>query len=236
MSMIAEFRHVPAGLLEAVRRDESLVRAALAGEPSAAAVPERYEDMPLPANIRALLAAMPEPQRAEFLGQLNQQWAARRASIQGTPLEAMIAGSTDAAREGWRTLRALGFAPQQLPEALSLDKAWHGVHFLLTGSADDTEGPTGSAVLGGREFQEDLGYGPCRYLEPSEVSAVAGALEEAGPEVAKRYDAARMTQLEIYPGGWDREQSQWLNQALERLARYYSEAARLGHAMLLVLQ
>ncbi|NUR82053.1 MAG: DUF1877 family protein [Terrabacter sp.] len=52
---------------------------------------------------------------------------------------------------------------------LDLDKSWHGIHFLLTGtdwSAGDA-GAAGGAILGGRPVGEDDGYGPARLLEPA---------------------------------------------------------------------
>ncbi len=51
-------------------------------------------------------------------------------------------------------------------EFLDLDKAWHGLHWLLTGTADDTDTPAGQAILGGTEIGEDKGYGPSRLLRP----------------------------------------------------------------------
>src|SRR4051794_3152384 len=79
---------------------------------------------------------------------------------------------------------------------LSLDKAWHGVHYLLAGDAESTAG-LGAVVLGGTDIGEDEGYGPARYLTPAEVEALALALDAPGAadEIAARYDADRMREL-----------------------------------------
>ena len=61
--------------------------------------------------------------------------------------------------------------------ATDVDKAWHGIHYMLTEGDDDSRSPVSNAVLGGRPVGEDLGYGPARILEPAEVKAIADALE-----------------------------------------------------------
>lgn len=88
---------------------------------------------------------------------------------------------------------------------VDLDKAWHGVHFLLTGTAWEGEGPIASLLLGGHASTEDVGYGPARGLTAAEARAFRDALaglDEA--ELHRRFDPKRMTALEIYPDVWDR--------------------------------
>ena len=50
-------------------------------------------------------------------------------------------------------------AGSELPgkrRSLSLDKAWHGVHFLLAGTVEPDGALLGQAVLGGTEVGEDF--------------------------------------------------------------------------------
>src|SRR5262245_45909058 len=61
-------------------------------------------------------------------------------------------------------------------DALDLGKAWHGLHFLLTGTAWEGDGPLAAAILGGEEITGDLGYGAARCLSPRGVAEVALAL------------------------------------------------------------
>jgi hypothetical protein len=65
-------------------------------------------------------------------------------------------------------------------------------------------GPLGQAVFSGTEVGEDQGYGPARYFTPAQVTEIASALQSPGLErdLHARIDAAAMTQLGIYPGGW----------------------------------
>jgi hypothetical protein len=52
-----------------------------------------------------------------------------------------------------------------------VDKAWQGLHFLLTGSAWNGEPPLNFLVSGGREIGDvDVGYGPARGFTSTEVA------------------------------------------------------------------
>lgn len=69
---------------------------------------------------------------------------------------------------------------EERPEGeIDLDKAWHGIHFLLTGSAWEGAEPLCYLVTGGHQLgDEDIGYGPARALLPHEVAAFDAALSQ----------------------------------------------------------
>jgi hypothetical protein len=47
----------------------------------------------------------------------------------------------------------------EMPESdLDLDKSWHGIHYLLTGTAWEIDEGAGTAILGGEEIGEDTGH------------------------------------------------------------------------------
>ena len=122
---------------------------------------------------------------------------------------------------------------------LSLDKAWHGVHYLLCGLVD--EGPTieSQAIAGGTEFGEDLGYGPARYHRPARVAEIAAALNREGleAEMIARFDPARMMQLSIYPNGWETAgEREWLLDAFHQLRDFYRESAAGSFAVVTVIE
>ena len=48
--------------------------------------------------------------------------------------------------------------------SFDVDKAWHAVHFTLTGDAWNVDGALGQIVLGGEPFGEEIGYCPARWL------------------------------------------------------------------------
>lgn len=103
---------------------------------------------------------------------------------------------------------------------LEIDKAWHGIHFLLTGTAWESSLPLGFIVAGGVEVGDDLGYGPARALRSEDVLKIETALEPLKTEeLRQRFDADRMTELEIYPFGW----SQDPDGELEYLLEFYTE-------------
>src|SRR5690242_18986219 len=89
--------------------------------------------------------------------------------------------------------------------SLDIDKAWHGLHFLLTGSAWEGASPLDFIVAGGEEVGDvDVGYGPSRAFRPADLQAIARAIEPLDEaELRKRFDPARMKELNIYPGIWD---------------------------------
>jgi hypothetical protein len=48
-------------------------------------------------------------------------------------------------------------------DELGVDKAWHGIHVLLTGTAWEGSFPLNFTVSGGKEIGDvDVGYGPAR--------------------------------------------------------------------------
>ena len=119
---------------------------------------------------------------------------------------------------------------------LDLDKMWHGLHYVLTGSAWDGDPPISLAVLGGTEIGEDTGYGPPRYLMPDEVRAVAAALDGTPHELfMERFDPSTMNDAELYSGYWDECEPEYMRQLLGELAAFYASAAAAGMAVLICL-
>lgn len=120
---------------------------------------------------------------------------------------------------------------------LDLDKAWHAVHFSLTGRAWPDGTDLALAIFGGEPFGEDLGYGPPRLLNAVDVQRVAVALAEKDPPaVAKDVDISRLDHEDIYPGSWsDNEQAsrEYIAHHLGHLRDFYSQAASKGEAVLL---
>jgi hypothetical protein len=120
-----------------------------------------------------------------------------------------------------------------------LDKLWHGVHWILTGTAWDTRGALGKAVLGGEEFGDDGGYGPARLLAPEAVAEVAAALASLDDDgLRRRFDPDAMTEAGIYPGLWRGEPGLGETSLLplaRDLRRFYADAAAHGRWVLQAL-
>ncbi len=124
-------------------------------------------------------------------------------------------------------------------EHLDVDKAWHAIHFLLNGDPWEGEQPLVNAVMGGNQLgEEDVGYGPARYLGPEEVQILAKALQEQpAHELLERFDTQRFNDAEIYPHGWSNspEELEYVRDNYLRLTEYVRKAAEAGDAMLLYL-
>jgi hypothetical protein len=227
MSMIGRFCEISEAVLGRLTANpaliDSVVLADLPVEDGASdfdaifrSLPARDRDM-----LRATVDAMPPEQRAKMD-------------------ELLAKGAADLRRH------TAAFKPQgggesiprdQLGERVSIEKAWHGLHYLLSGRADEAPGILGRAVLGGTELGADRGYGPARYLTPGEVREVAAALSEVTKDkLLERYDAEVMERLEVYPGDWDEpENREWLAEAFAEVLAFYSRVAARGNAVLLYL-
>ena len=122
---------------------------------------------------------------------------------------------------------------------LDVDKAWHGLHFLLTGSAWEGSFPLNFIVAGGEEVGDDLGYGPARGLTSSDVLKIDAALEPLkADELGQRFDAQRMTDLQIYPFGWSHDpdgEREYLLDFYADLRAFVRRTAEQGHALLVYL-
>lgn len=87
-------------------------------------------------------------------------------------------------------------------DAIDLDKAWHSLHFLLTGQAWEGAFPQGFLVSCGKEVGSvDVGCGPARSFTPEEVACIA-ALLDAQDEAKLRaaVNPAAMREAEVYCG------------------------------------
>jgi Domain of unknown function (DUF1877) len=124
-------------------------------------------------------------------------------------------------------------------DELEIDKAWHGLHFLLTGTAWEGDFPLNFIAVGGEEVGDDLGYGPARGLTSSDVRQIDRALEPlTRQELGQRFDAARMTELQIYPFGWSDDPDGELDYLLDfyaDLRAFVRRTAERGDALLVYL-
>jgi hypothetical protein len=91
-------------------------------------------------------------------------------------------------------------------ERVVLNKAWHAIHFVLTGVRLGGEEPLNFLASEGTPVGEvDVGYGPARVLTSAQVRQLASALAPIAPEeVASRVDVRQLDEQAIYPGNWQR--------------------------------
>jgi len=238
MSMNARFVQVDQAELSRLQADPSLVEALFEDESLAA-----------PA-LNALTKAMQDRVRAAgpqlLAGALSRLDPAIRQQLEerlGRATSALAAGAGgDAILKLMEERRARSAGRPRSAGAsavLSLDKAWHGVHYVLCGEVEAGAALLSQAVLGGAELGDDegfSGYGPPRYFTAAQVAELGQALSrpELEPEAAARFDAVRMSQLSIYPG-WQPSDAEWVMDSFRRLRDFYSDAAGKRRAIVTCL-
>jgi hypothetical protein len=118
---------------------------------------------------------------------------------------------------------------------IDLDKAWHGIHYLLTGTVwEKTTTPIGQALLGGQEL---AGHSDVRLLDAAHVRQTADALALLDQvALRRRYVPARLAELDIYPNVWEVDDSaldEYLLPNLATLVEFYRTAAATNAAVLM---
>ena len=209
MSMIGKFRAVRPRVLDALASDPTIARLVSMYSPTQPAfVPDSTALANLPPEFRAAVEAS----------------AAQQSGLSGSA--------------GAHRLTSVGLSPDDLADPFSLDKAWHGVHFLLARTVYEPTVPPGDAVLGGVPFGEDLGYGPLRVKTVEQVATTSAALSALDRELLRNSVApSELAVAEIYPGGWDSGETtvDWILDALATLRDFYARTTDSGDAMLLFI-
>ena len=143
-------------------------------------------------------------------------------------------------------MAAAGMAPPPAPEAtfetypfndvFDVDKMWHGVYFLLTGTQYEGEPPVNLLFHAPPVSDEDVGYGPARGISAAQTKALSGYLDGLQTlVVVSRFDGARMKALNIYPDIWDEDPGELkdeLGNAFDRLRAYCRRCAAHDLGML----
>ena len=237
MSMMARFIAVAPGRLEEMRRSPDRVETLFAADVPLArlelspALQARFRSQ-APEMLRASLERLPPELRAPLL----QKFGISESDLARPDLGDLVVK---------RAAEHLAARRPQAPKAgdrpanhISLDKAWHGLHYLLCGAAEPTPGPLGQAVFGGDEIGDDMGYGPARCFTAAKTSEIAQALQAPGLESALRgrFDPNAMEQLGLYPGGWHHEGPDWLIDAFRTLRDFYAAASADGQAVVTAIQ
>ena len=123
-------------------------------------------------------------------------------------------------------------------DCFDIEKAWHIIHFLLTGERSNGPEPLVNAVLGGTPIGEELSYGPARYLTPAQVAALAAALGPISPEeLLGRFDLQAVKNARIYPSGWILNDlvRDFVIHHFQRLKEFFETAAGQKEAVILYI-
>ncbi len=174
-----------------------------------------------PGSARAFIDAdVPQPD-------YGPEYAAARAEL----LKQMAAAGVTAPSGIEMTFDAYPFN-----DIFDVDKMWHGVYFLLTGTDYGGEPPVSLLFQAPPVSDENIGYGPPLAISAKQTKALGDHLDGLQKSsVLARFDATQMKALKIYPDIWDEDPAQLkaeLGGAFDQLKAYCRRCADNGLGML----
>jgi hypothetical protein len=131
-----------------------------------------------------------------------------------------------------------GKKPRRKPTGISLEKSWHGIHFLLTDRVEGGEPPLAWAVLGDAPLADPeqlMPHGPARMLTPEQVRQISEALMRVTQHgLRARFDPLAMEQAGVYAVRGDIEFEYFWAYVIN-LKGYYARASKFRRGMLCYL-
>lgn len=131
-------------------------------------------------------------------------------------------------------------APWRAPSddfRVHLDKAWHCVHFLLSGDPWKGDLPSAYLLAGGTELGDvDVGYGPARALSPAQVSEFHQYLcTVTESDLRERCDPGAMERAEIYGALESVDEVPYVWDHIEALRDLLGSAAAAGDGAIIYI-
>jgi hypothetical protein len=121
---------------------------------------------------------------------------------------------------------------------LSLEKSWHGIHYLLNGVAEGGRPPLSWAVLGDKEIPDTdklMGHGSAHVLTAQQVSSVSKAIAPFTREkLLRKFELKAMKAAQVY-GVREPEDGEYLWSYFQRLKAFYSQTAKQRKGLLCYL-
>lgn len=155
-----------------------------------------------------------------------------------------LALETVAAKES--LLRALIDHEKEVEEAIDIDKAWDGLHYLLSEERRSGATNAGHPIDLGGYFVHGLKPvipgvctpgGEIRCLTRPDISRVLSwAASVSGLE--GKFDAVAMQRMRVYPQGWIKERDERLAElisAFAKLSEFYSRCDSRNHCVIAFL-
>ncbi len=119
-------------------------------------------------------------------------------------------------------------------EQFDIDKMWHGLYYLLTGTAYEGAPPAGWLLNSPPIGDDAFGYGPAMAISAAHTRELSGYLNGLRREaVLGRFDAAIMMGLNLYPNIWDEDENELkeeLGEAFDKLKAYVENARIMAWA------
>ena len=224
MGMYGTLRWVTQEELSAIRANPDAAYALVFGPPEKRAEKEERESK--------LYWAIVDLQKRLLLDTgVQERYAA--ASRRGEPMEKADQEAYDRYRVEMQKLLEEHTPPATEPDSvreIGLDKAWDGLHFLLTGRQRGRKKPWALAILGGKavpDRHDVMSFGDMLLVTAPQAAEVAAALATLPvEELISRYDAAKMQSASIYAMGTNADQDrEYLAEYYGWLCKFYAKAA-----------
>ena len=130
----------------------------------------------------------------------------------------------------------------QEKDIVDFDKAWHALHFMLTGVPYNTDSPLGIIANDGDTYGTDEnGFGGFTVVSPAQMRAFDDALQQIDDAtLASRYDSAAMIEQDIYIADAFAEDTreealEYIFQSLSPLRELSARCANAGDGALRIL-
>jgi hypothetical protein len=132
------------------------------------------------------------------------------------------------------------FEPREEDDEGDTDKAWQGMHYLFTGTAEGGSFPEGFILHGGTPVgDEDVGYEPARLFQPEEVQRIDAVLQaQSEDDIRLRYDGKKMDAERVYPQIWQRdgaEGAEYIWGGIEEMKDFVRESVERKWALLVYI-
>jgi len=141
-----------------------------------------------------------------------------------------------------RALSAVTALHEEKREETSVRHYWHGMQYLLAGSAKGVRGPLAWLTGGGERLGRAPG-GSVRYLSPEQVKELSAVLAETAPDDLGDdvYDEATMDAAGVYPGHWVRsgeafDQLGTMRELYSYLREFLARQAREGKGVVIMMK
>ncbi len=139
-----------------------------------------------------------------------------------------------ARKKAMQAFDSLPKAPRKEP-GVSLEKSWHGIHYVLTGAAEGGRPPLSWTVLGDKEIPDTgklMGYGPAHVLTAEQVDSVSKAIARFTKERFRQgFNLKAMKTAQIYAVRSTGD-VEYLWTYFQRLKAFYLQATKQCNGML----
>lgn len=117
-------------------------------------------------------------------------------------------------------------------KSIDIGKAWHILHFCMTGETEGEVLPLSYAIMTGIPIADNYIDGAA-YLLPDAVSDVADALSKLSEnEMIRRFKDEAIGNPDVYHSQWDEDDPDEFFGYFNRLKRFYQEAVEKGNVVL----